>query len=144
MVVLIESVAPSDSTATTAAPQQQLEVTPERHLPRLVVRESVTSAELLPRLKSGKRPLAAARRLMALTSHLRVFRALKSELGKAWPATHLALCAELQPLWVPAGELIFTASQLLKQPILILQGQAGAAAQKGYRRECPRRYADPP
>ena len=103
--------------ATPTEPLPQLEVALTQGVPVLRTR-----GEDLPHLAAGfRRPIAEARRLMALSAHLPVFRALRSEIGTAgFAEAHLALCAELQPVWVPAGELLFAGLKALRTPLLIL------------------------
>ena len=78
----------------------------------------------------GRRSLSEARRLMPACGDLQALQDLRSELGeRAWADVHLALCAEMQPLIVPAGELIFSGEQPLRQPLLIIDGHATLLAQ---------------
>lgn len=82
-----------------------------------------------PRPLGVKRSVAEARRLMPLTADLKTFRDLHSEIGQnAWPALHLAMCADFRPRWVPAGQLIFSGMHSMRQPLLILSGRAALLA----------------
>ena len=104
-----------------------LEVTPEKAFPSLRSR-----GDVLPRLPPGKRrPGNEARRLMELTANIRIFRDLAHEMGQsAFAEVQFAVCAEMQPRWLPAGEIIFSAMQPLRSPLLILAGQAALLAQQ--------------
>ena len=101
-----------------------LAVTPDRYWAQLVLH-----GVLLDHLTTIRRPMAEARRLMTATADLRCFRDLRMELGSAWADAHFALCSELQPVFVPAGELIFSSATSLKRPLVILAGQAALLSQ---------------
>ena len=101
-----------------------LAVTLERsNGPTSVLRLHGERMGLLPR--DGRRSLSEARRLMPVTAQLRTMQDLRHELGdRPWGDVHLALCAELQPHFVPAGQLILSGMQALRRPMIILDGYA--------------------
>ena len=131
-MVLLSAPAPNNSRVPSAEKKRLdqlpiLEVTAELHFPSLR-----SKGEVLKQLPPGrKRSEKEARRLMVLSSHIRAFRDLKAELGpEKFAEAHLAICAEMQPRWIPAGELLFSGMQTIRSPLLILAGEATLLAQR--------------
>ena len=76
-------------------------------------------------MKGMRRCPAEVRKLMRATENLQAFSDLKREMGwDAWLPIHAAICAELQPRLYASGAVLFHGLPALKEPLLLVAGDA--------------------
>ena len=107
--------------ATSASPTAALSVKkdPVHSTPRLCLGNEL----LLPLMPGQQRPAAETRALVKATAELGFFREMRAELRGDWPQAHAELCAQMQPVLVEPGQLLFEGVHALRCPLVVLSGR---------------------